>query len=66
MDRIKNTIKAITFKNPENIPLELVEVPGIFDDYQTVDREKVDKTFEGLHVLMLFRQLTAGPLRIKQ
>jgi hypothetical protein len=49
LDRIKNTIKAITFKNPERIPLELVEIPGIFDDYHTVDREKVDKNFEGLN-----------------
>ena len=40
--------KAIEFKNPEYIPIELVEVPGIYDDYGTISRETVDESFPPL------------------
>jgi hypothetical protein len=37
--------KAIEFRNPEYIPVELVEVPGIWDDYGALPRDRVDEDF---------------------
>lgn len=49
MEGIMNSIelvqKAIAFNHPERIPIELVEVPGVYDDYGTLSRNQVDKDF---------------------
>jgi hypothetical protein len=48
MDRIGNVRKAVEFGGPERIPIELVDVPGVYDDYGTIDPEGVDKGFQPL------------------
>jgi hypothetical protein len=45
MSSIETVKKAINFQNPEYIPIELVEVPGIYDDYGTMPKNRVDKDF---------------------
>jgi hypothetical protein len=45
MDSIDVVKKAINFEEPEYIPIELVEVPGVYDDYGTMPREVVDENF---------------------
>ena len=41
MGHIEVVRKAIEFKNPEYIPLEIVEVPGIYDEYGNVNPDEV-------------------------
>ena len=48
MSSIDVVKKAIAFDNPERIPIELVEVPDIYDDYGTIPRDTVDRTFPPL------------------
>ena len=48
IDRICNVIKAIEFKNPDYIPLELIEIPGLWDEYMTISEDEVDKDFAAL------------------
>lgn len=48
MNSITAVKKAIEFKHPERIPIELVEVPGVYDDYGTLPRDGVDKDFPPL------------------
>lgn len=47
-NRIQNVIKAIEFKNPEYIPLALIEIPGLWDEYMTISENEVDKNFIAL------------------
>jgi len=48
MDRIEVVKKAIEFRGPDYIPIELVEIPGVYDDYGTLDRGRVDGAFPPL------------------
>ena len=48
MNSIDVVKKAIEFRNPEYIPIELVEVPGVYDDYGTMPRKEVDRDFPPL------------------
>ena len=52
MRKVKNRIevvkKAIEFKDPEYIPLELIEIPGLWDDYMTISVDEVDDKFIAL------------------
>jgi hypothetical protein len=45
MASIEVVEKAIEFRNPEYVPIELVEVPGIWDDYGALPREEVTEEF---------------------
>jgi hypothetical protein len=49
MSSIDLVEKAIAFEQPERIPIELVEVPGIYDDYGTVQRNLVNTHFPPLN-----------------
>ena len=46
MDHIEVMRRAIEFKNPEYVPLEIIDVPGIYDDFGRLDKNKV-KLLEG-------------------
>jgi len=48
VDSIAVTRKAIEFRTPDYIPIELVEVPGIWDDYGTLPREQTGQGFPPL------------------
>lgn len=48
MNSIDLVQKAIAFDQPDRIPIELVEVPGIYDDYGTIHRDAVDRDFPPL------------------
>jgi hypothetical protein len=48
MNRIRNVRKAVGFDGPERTPIELVEVPGIYDDYGTIGPGDVDPDFAPL------------------
>lgn len=48
IDRINNVREAIEFKNPDYIPLELIKIPGSWDEYMTLSGDEVDKDFDAL------------------
>jgi len=48
MNSVDVVKKAIEFDDPDYIPIELVEVPGVYDDYGTIPREMVDESFPPL------------------
>jgi hypothetical protein len=48
VDSITVARKAIEFRDPEYVPIELVEVPGIWDDYGTLPRDQADAGFPPL------------------
>ncbi len=48
MNSINVVRKAIEFRDPDYIPIELVEVPGIWDDYGTLPRERTEARFPPL------------------
>ncbi len=41
MNHIERVIKTIEFQNPDILPYELVDVPGVYDAYSTVDPDKL-------------------------
>jgi hypothetical protein len=48
MDSVRNVIKAVEFDGPDRVPIELVDIPCIYDDYGTIDAGSVDPGFPPL------------------
>lgn len=42
MDHIERVRRAIEFRNPDEFPLEIVDVPGVYNAYHTLDPDTVE------------------------